>query len=218
MNKKRGFTVAAFLLLSMGMVHADSLDTLAQFLKSTRSLRADFVQVVAAPAKEGRPAKPKTSSGVFAFIRPSVFRFDYSKPYVQNIVADGQQLWLFDADLNQVTVRNQAQTLGSTPAALIASAQDLASLGKEFNLKAAPSEEGIDWVLATPKTKDTSLQTIRIGLRPEAGQVVLSQLDITDAFGNRSLIRFERIELNPSNLSLKQFVFVPPKGADVVRP
>ena len=218
MNKKLGFTFAAFLLLSMGLVHADSLDTLAQFLKSTRSLRADFVQVVAAPAKEGRPAKPKTSSGVFAFIRPSVFRFDYSKPYVQNIVADGQQLWLFDADLNQVTVRNQAQTLGSTPAALIASAQDLASLGKDFNLKAVPSEEGMDWVLATPKTQDTSLQTIRIGLRPDPGQVVLSQLDITDAFGNRSLIRFERVELNPSNLTLKQFNFVPPKGADVVRP
>jgi outer membrane lipoprotein carrier protein len=218
MNKKLRCTVAALLLLSMGLVHADSLDTLAQFLKSTRSLRADFVQVVAAPAKEGRPAKPKTSSGVFAFIRPSVFRFDYSKPYVQNIVADGQQLWLFDADLNQVTVRNQAQTLGSTPAALIASAQDLASLGKDFNLKAAPSQEGLDWVLATPKTQDTSLQTIRIGLRPDAGQVLLSQLDITDAFGNRSVIRFERVELNPSNLTLKQFIFVPPKGADVVRP
>jgi outer membrane lipoprotein carrier protein len=101
---------------------------------------------------------------------------------------------------------------------LIASAQDLASLGKEFTLKAAPSEEGLDWVLATPKTKDTSLQNVRIGLRPEAGQVVLSQLDITDAFGNRSLIRFERIELNPGNLTLTQFVFVPPKGADVVRP
>jgi len=218
MNKQRGFTVAALFLLSMGLVHADSLDTLAQFLKSTRSLRADFVQVVAAPAKEGRPAKPKTSSGVFAFIRPSVFRFDYSKPYVQNIVADGQQLWLFDADLNQVTVRNQAQTLGSTPAALIASAQDLGSLGKDFNLKAAPSEEGLDWVLATPKNQDTSLQTIRIGLRPDAGQVLLSQLDITDAFGNRSVIRFERVELNPSNLTLKQFSFVPPKGADLVRP
>ena len=75
------------------------------------------MQVVTAPAKEGRPLKPKTSSGQFSpFMRPSVFRFDYSKPFVQNIVADGQQLWLFDTDLNQVTVRNQAQTLGSTPA------------------------------------------------------------------------------------------------------
>lgn len=206
-------------LLCLGFsAHADSLDSLSQFLKQTRSLRADFVQVVTAPAKEGRPAKPKTSSGSFAFVRPTVFRFDYSKPYVQNIVADGHSLWLFDADLNQVTVRNQAQALGSSPATLIASANDLATLGKEFDLKAAPAEDGLEWVTATPKQKDASLQKVRIGLRLDAGQVVLSQLDIVDAFGTRSQMRFERVELNPSHLSLSQFSFVPPKGADVVRP
>ncbi len=197
---------------------ADSLDSLSQFLKQTRSLRADFVQVVTTPAKEGRPAKPKSSSGSFAFVRPTVFRFDYSKPYVQNIVADGHSLWLFDADLNQVTVRNQAQALGSSPATLIASANDIATLGKEFDLKAAPAEDGLEWVIATPKQKDGSLQKVRIGLRPEAGQVVLSQLDIVDAFGTRSQMRFERVEVNPSNLGIAQFSFVPPKGADVVRP
>ena len=218
MKKMQRIVVVLLMLMNVGAVCADSLDSLAQFLKTTRSLRADFVQVVSAPAKEGRPAKPKTSSGMFAFIRPSVFRFDYSKPYTQNIVADGQQLWLFDADLNQVTVRNQAQTLGSTPAALIASAQDLVTLGKEFTLKAAPSEDGIEWVVATPKMKDSSLQTVRIGLRTDAAQVLLSYLDIVDAFGNRSQIRFERTEVNPSNLTSAQFNFVPPKGADVVRP
>lgn len=197
---------------------ADSLDSLAQFLKQTRSLRANFVQVVAAPAKEGRPAKPKTSSGSFAFVRPSVFRFDYSKPFVQNIVADGKNLWLFDADLNQVTVRSQAQALGSTPATLIASANDLASLGKEFELQAAPSEAGVDWVVAKPKLKDSSLQQVRIGLRQEAGQVVLAHLDIVDAFGTRSQMRFEQVEVNPAQLTTSQFTFVPPKGADVVRP
>ena len=206
------------LLCLSGAAQADSLDSLSQFLKQTRSLRADFVQVVTAPAKEGRPAKPKTSLGTFAFVRPTVFRFDYSKPYVQNIVADGHSLWLFDADLNQVTVRNQAQALGSSPATLIASANDLATLGKEFDLKAAPAEDGVEWVIATPKQKDASLQKVRIGLRPEAGQVVLSHLDIVDAFGTRSQMRFERVELNPSHLSVSQFSFVPPKGADVVRP
>ena len=213
----RLFLSTAFCFIA-GMAHADSMDSLAQFLKTTRSWRADFVQVVTAPAKEGKPLRPKTSSGVFAFIRPSVFRFDYSKPYVQNIVADGQQLWLFDTDLNQVTVRNQAQTLGSTPAALIASAQDIASLSKEFALKAVPSEEGLDWVVATPKIKDAGLQSVRIGLRMDAGQAVLSQLDIVDAFGNRSQIRFNRVEVNPANLTMPSFSFVPPKGVDVVRP
>jgi outer membrane lipoprotein carrier protein len=198
--------------------HADSLDSLALFLKQTRSMRADFVQVVAAPAKEGRPSKLKTSSGSFAFVRPSVFRFDYNKPFVQNIVADGKNLWLFDADLNQVTVRNQAQALGSTPASLIASANDLASLGKEFDLQAAPSEAGVDWVVAKPKVKDSSLQQVRIGLRSEDGQMVLAHLDIVDAFGTRSQIRFDKVDVNPSQLTASQFNFVPPKGADVVRP
>jgi outer membrane lipoprotein carrier protein len=197
---------------------ADSLDSLAQFLKQTRSMRADFVQVVAAPAKEGRPSKPKTSSGSFAFVRPSVFRFDYNKPFVQNIVADGKNLWLFDADLNQVTVRNQAQALGSTPASLIASASDLATLGKEFELLAAPSEAGVDWVVAKPKVKDSSLQQVRIGLRSEDGQMVLAHLDIVDAFGTRSQMRFDKVQVNPSQLTASQFNFVPPKGADVVRP
>lgn len=210
--------LVAFLVMLGLSAQADSLDSLAQFLRQTKSLRADFVQVVTAPAKEGRPTKPKTSSGSFAFVRPSVFRFDYSKPYVQNIVADGRSLWLYDADLNQVTVRSQAQALGSSPATLIASANDLETLRKEFELKAAPVEEGLEWVVATPKQKDASLQKVRIGLRPEAGQVVLAQLDIEDAFGTRSLMRFERVELNPGNLGVAQFSFVPPKGADVVRP
>lgn len=201
-----------------GVAQADSLDSLSLFLKQTKSLRADFVQVVTAPAKEGRPAKPKTSSGSFAFVRPTVFRFDYRKPYVQNIVADGQNLWLFDADLNQVTVRNQNQALGNSPATLIASANDLATLSQEFELKAAPSEGGLEWVVAKPKIKDSNLQQVRIGLRPESGQVVLSQLDIIDAFGTRSQMRFERVEVNPGHLAVSQFSFVPPKGADVVRP
>jgi outer membrane lipoprotein carrier protein len=212
---------AATLWLGLCLVfgaQADSLDSLAQFLKQTRSMRADFVQVVAPPAKEGRPSKPKTSSGSFAFVRPSVFRFDYNKPFVQNIVADGKNLWLFDADLNQVTVRNQAQALGSTPASLIASASDLATLGKEFELLAAPSEAGVDWVVAKPKVKDSSLQQVRIGLRSEDGQMVLAHLDIVDAFGTRSQMRFDKVDVNPSQLTASQFNFVPPKGADVVRP
>jgi outer membrane lipoprotein carrier protein len=212
---------AATLWLGLCLVfgaQADSLDSLAQFLKQTRSMRADFVQVVAAPAKEGRPSKPKTSSGSFAFVRPSVFRFDYNKPFVQNIVADGKNLWLYDFDLNQVTVRSQAQALGSTPASLIASASDLATLGKEFELLAAPSEAGVDWVVAKPKMKDSSLQQVRIGLRQEDGHMVLAHLDIVDAFGTRSQMRFDKVQVNPSQLTASQFNFVPPKGADVVRP
>jgi outer membrane lipoprotein carrier protein len=108
--------------------------------------------------------------------------------------------------------------LGSTPASLIASASDLATLGKEFELLAAPSEAGVDWVVAKPKVKDSSLQQVRIGLRSEDGQMVLAHLDIVDAFGTRSQMRFDKVQVNPSQLTASQFNFVPPKGADVVRP
>ena len=199
-------------------VHADSLDSLAKFLSTTRSMRADFSQTVTTPSKDSRPAKIKVSNGSFAFIRPTVFRFDYAKPFLQNIVADGKHLWLYDADLNQVTQRNQAQALGSTPASLIASATNLSTLEKEFDLQAEANAEGLQWISAAPKSQEGSVQKIRIGMRVQGEQVTLSQLDIHDSFGTRSLIKFERTDINPKYLTLAQFSFVPPKGADLIKP
>jgi len=198
--------------------HADSISSLSLFLKNAHSMRAEFVQSVTTPAKENRPSKTKTSSGTFAFVRPTAFRFDYAKPFVQNIIADGQHLWLYDVDLNQVTQRLQAQALSTTPASLIASASDVATLEKEFVLQAQPEAEGLQWIAAIPKTQDGSLQRVRIGLRLDGEQVQLAQLDILDAFGTRSLIKFERTEINPKNLTLAQFNFVPPKGVDLIKP
>jgi len=213
---RKFFGFATLLCCTVAM--ADSVDSLSLFLKSTRSMRADFVQTVISPAKENRPAKTKISSGTFAFVRPTVFRFDYAKPFVQNIVADGQYVWLYDADLNQVTQRNQSQALATTPASLIASANDVSSLQKEFVLLAQPDAEGLQWVSATPHSSDSSLQRVRIGLRVKGGSVQLVQLDILDVFGTRSLIKFERTDINPKQLTLAQFKFVPPKGADVIQP
>ena len=107
--------------------HAAGLESLASFVKNAASGRAEFTQVVTSPAREGRPARARNSSGTFEFQRPGHFRFDYAKPFSQTIVADGKTLWLYDADLNQVTVRAQAGALGATPAALIAAAPDLGS-------------------------------------------------------------------------------------------
>ena len=210
------FTAVASSLCTLA--RADSLESLAKFLSTTRSMRAEFTQTVTTPSKDSRPAKIKISNGSFSFIRPTVFRFDYAKPFLQNIVADGKHLWLYDADMNQVTQRNQSQALGSTPASLIASATDLATLQKEFDLQAEANAEGLQWISATPKTQDGSLQKIRIGMRVQSEQVMLSQLEILDAFGTRSLIKFERSDINPKSLTLAQFSFVPPKGADLIKP
>jgi outer membrane lipoprotein carrier protein len=203
-----------------GLVSAGGLESLEFFVKTVKTGRADFTQVVTAPAKDGQAPRVKTSSGTFEFSRPNRFKFIYKKPFEQSIVADGQTLWLFDADLNQVTARKQALTLGSTPAALIAAAPDLRALQADFTLADAPDQDGLQWVAATPKSKDGQLQTVRVGFKvgdpteKQAGG--LAALEILDSFGQRSLLTFNRFEVNPA-LPGNSFHFKPPVGADVIR-
>ena len=206
-------------MFGVGAALASSLDTLDAFLKSTKSGRSDFTQVVTSPVKAGQTvARSKTSTGQFSFVRPTRFRFDYIKPFPQVIVADGQTLWLYDADLEQVTARKQRQALGSTPAALVATAVDVASLQKEFNLDAQTDADGLQWVQANPKNRESTIQSVRLGLRVAGTQVSLGKLEIVDAMGQRSVLTFERFEVNPANLSAAQFNFATPKGVSVIRP
>ncbi len=200
---------------------AGGLNLLEEFLKSTRSGRAEFSQVVTSPPKtEGTDkavAKVKNSSGIFEFVRPNRFKFLYKKPFEQTIVADGTTLWLYDVDLNQVTARKQAQALGSTPAALIATASNLKALEAEFNLQDAPEANGLHWVVATPKAKEGQLQSIRVGFKTTADKgVALSAMEILDSFGQRSVLSFSKVELNPA-FGAEAFNFKPPAGADVIR-
>ena len=204
--KRFGLTVA--LMLGMGLAasvaRADAVDTLRDFAREVKTGRANFTQTVSSPDGD----RKKTSSGEFAFARPDRFRFEYRQPFEQQIVADGRKLWLYDVDLNQVTVRAMSQALSATPAALLAGA----AMDKDFVLSAAASQEGIDWVLAVPRIKDgASVQTLRIGFRGKA----LAALEIVDVFGQRSLLQFSAVEANP-RLAEEVFRFVPPKGADVI--
>jgi outer membrane lipoprotein carrier protein len=201
-----------FLLACALSARASGLDSLEQFVKSARSGRAEFTQVVTGPAKEGQAARSKTSSGTFEFVRPNRFRFNYKKPFEQTIVADGQTLWLYDADLRQVTSRQQAQVLGSTPAALIAAAPDLAALRKDFNLETAGEKDGLQWVQATPKAKEGQVHSVRIGFRGDN----LASLDILDGFGQRSVMTFSKMELN-TPVAPETFNFKVPQGADLVK-
>jgi outer membrane lipoprotein carrier protein len=213
------FNLLIIAALSVGVACASSLDTLDAFLKSTKSGRADFTQVVTSPAKAGQTTlRSKTSTGQFSFVRPTRFRFDYVKPFPQVIVADGQTLWLYDADLEQVTARKQAQALGSTPAALVATAADLGALQKEFTLEAQTDADGLQWVQAMPKNRESTIQSVRMGLRTDGTQVSLVKLEIFDAMGQRSVLTFDRFEVNPSNLGATQFNFAVPKGVNVIRP
>ena len=199
-----------------GNTWANGLESLENFVKTVKSGRADFTQVVTAPAKDGQAARSKTSTGSFEFQRPSRFKFVYKKPFAQSIVADGQTLWMYDVDLNQVTARAQSQVLGSTPAALIAAAPDLRALQADFELQAAPDKDGLQWVAATPRAKDGQLQSVRIGFKAGDKAGELAALEIIDSFGQRSVLTFSRFESNPA-LPAETFQFKPPAGADVVR-
>lgn len=191
-------------LLGAGLpVHADAVDALKDFVRDVKSGRAQFTQTVTSP--DG--ARKKTSGGSFEFARPNRFRFSYTQPYEQLIVGDGQKVWIFDADLNQASSRKFSQALGNTPAALLAGG----TLEKDFDLNPEPSKDGLDWVLATPKTKDSSFQSMRVGFKGKD----LSTVDILDSFGQRSVLQFKGFVANPS-LASDRFQFKTPPGADVI--
>ena len=208
----RKVILGALVALAACAASASGLDSLESFIKNAKSGRATFTQVITAPQREGQPARARNSSGSFEFARPNKFRFDYKKPFEQVIVADGQTLWLYDTDLNQVTARKQEAVLGSTPAAVIASAPDIATLKKDFDLQAAPDKDGLQWVLATPKNKEGQLHSMSLGFRGND----LARLDILDGFGQRSQITFDKMELN-AQVPAERFQFKPPPGAAVVK-
>lgn len=203
---------ATFFATFSSVACASGLDSLEAFVKSAKTGRAEFSQVVTAPAKEGQAARSKTSSGTFEFSRPSRFKFVYRKPFEQTIVADGQTLWLYDVDLNQVTARKQSAVLASSPAALIASAANIQALQADFTLTAAPEKDGMEWVLASPKAKDGMLQAVRVGFKGQE----LAALEIVDSFGQRSVMSFTGLRVN-TPLEPATFQFKPPAGADLIQ-
>jgi outer membrane lipoprotein carrier protein len=196
--------LAGLLLLVAGMAHAAATDALRAFVRDAQSGSAAFTQTVTAP--DGK--KTKTSSGTFAFQRPNRFRFVYTKPFEQTIVGDGEKVWIHDPDLNQVSSRPMSAALGTTPAALLTGG----ALERDFDLQPLPDRDGLQWVKATPKAKEgNTFQSLQVGFRDSA----LAAIDLTDAFGQRSLLRFAELKTN-ATLPPDTFRFTPPPGADVV--
>ena len=205
------------LLCSPWMAHAQGLELLSLFMKQVSSGRATFTQVVTSPSKAGQPPRQKTSSGALEFHRPGQFRFVYKKPFAQTLLADGQNFWLHDVELNQITVRKQNQVLGSTPMALLTSAADVKALEADFQLRSEPGRDGLEWVRATPKAQDGQIQSLLAGLRKTDKGVELVTIDVQDSLGQRSVLTLSGLELNPT-LPADTFVFRVPAGVEVIRP
>ncbi len=191
------------LLCAALAAQADAVDTLRDFVRDVKSGRSAFSQTVT--STDG--ARKKTSSGQFEFLRPGRFRFSYTKPFEQLVVADGVKVWIYDADLNQASSRKLAQALGATPAALLTGA----SLDSDFVLTPQPAKDGLEWALATPKAKDGPFQSMRVGFKGRD----LAAVEIVDSFGQRSLLQFSRFDANVA-LDAARFNYTPPAGADVI--
>jgi outer membrane lipoprotein carrier protein len=192
------------LLLLPPLAGAAGVERFQAYLRSTQTASADFEQQVFDREKR----LVQRSRGSFTLQRPGRFRWSYAQPYAQLIVGDGKRVWIYDEDLNQVTVRAMAKALGSTPAALLAGAADVE---RAFELSDAGVRDGLEWVEAMPREREAGFERIRLGL----GTVGVQAMELTDHFGQTTLLRFSNIARNP-RVDPDAFRFVPPKGADVL--
>lgn len=199
----RRWMLALLLGVTSMAAQADAVQALRDFVQRTQAGEAEFRQTVTSP--DG--AKVRRSSGRFAFMRPNRFRFDYEKPFLQHIVADGERVWVHDPDLEQVTVRSSPQALGETPAALLAGA----SIDEGFALQAQPDRDGMRWARATPRTAGGGFQWMQIGFAGKLPAVI----EVLDAFGQRTELHFADFRELPA-LAPERFRFSPPPGAAVL--
>jgi outer membrane lipoprotein carrier protein len=192
------------LFLAVQTASADGMSSVKSFYEQTKSVRANFHQVVT--DKQGR--KVQEVDGEMQLLRPNKFRWDYHKPYEQQIISDGKQVWLYDIELAQVTVRALSQSIGSSPAALLAGG---AAIDKTFKLINAPGKDTLEWVNAIPKDKESGFDMILMGFNANK----IQELSLVDSFGHTTKIVFTQVEVNPA-LEDKNFLFKAPKGVDVV--
>ena len=202
----RSFTGFLILFSSLfsHLAIADGVTSLRDFFNNTSTMRAQFRQVV----NDNKGRKVQEVEGTMQLQRPNKFRWDYKKPYEQQIVSDGKQVFLFDTELQQVTIRDLSKTLGSSPAAMLAGGD---AVEKSFTLKNAARKDGLIWVLAIPKDKESGFERVLLGFK--AGK--LRKMELYDSFNHTTNITFNEVERNPV-LQDSTFLFTPPKGVDVV--
>lgn len=204
------FSLLCSLGMSLTSVHAASgLFLLKNFITETRTLTAQFEQHVS--NKQGQSIQ--NSTGKLSLFRPNLFRWDVAPPNTQHIVGDGQRVWVYDPDLNQVTVKKLSDALGQTPASFLAGEADLE---KKFNFVELGENKGLIWLEATPRGQEKQFEKIRLGFKmSSAKQAQLAAMLIEDAFGQKTQILFHHMQQNPK-IDQTQFKFNPPKGADIL--
>ena len=207
---KRRRALAAFLGLAFAVAAVaqnnapSGLESLERFFNEVERYTAQFTQVV---VDEGGEVIQE-SKGRLWIERPNKFRWNYEAPYKQQIISDGERLWVYDEDLRQVTVRPLKEGLLETPAALLAGK---GRLEQRFNVKDAGTTDGLAWVELTPKGRDGGFEKVRLGFRDDQ----LRMFELVDGLGQTTRYTLHSaLENNPIDPS--RFTFTPPPGVDVV--
>ena len=200
----RRILVAFLLLCAAVSAHADGVGDLEAFYNNVDSLSAQFEQ----EQKDDSGQTLQQASGTFLLSRPDRFRWEYTAPYKQVIVSDGETFRFYDVDLAQVTIRSIDATLQATPALLLTGG---AALEDAFNIASAGQRDGMSWVRLTPRADDTDFQEVRLGLKNQ----VPSVMELDDNLGQTTHIRFSDIELNPK-LDASRFTLDIPDDVEVV--
>lgn len=177
---------------------------LDRFLKGLQSMEAPFAQSLVDPNQN----VIEESEGRMYLSRPDRFRIEYVKPYEQLYVADGKRVWMYDKDLEQVTVRKQEMTLGNTPALLLSST---VPLEKSFRIEELGKHEGFVWLKLYPLKADSSFEYVRIAMEGDT----LRAMEMVDGFAQTTRLYFKKVERNPK-IGEDKFRFTPPPGVDVI--
>lgn len=196
--------LSAALLLASNLVIAGAREDLASFTKGLKGLDGQFSQQVF----DVRGKQKEASSGRVAVAAPRLFRWEYTKPYAQLVVADGKTVWVVDPDLEQATRRPQGPEEANSPLAILL---EPARLDRDFVVKDGGARDGVAWLDVAPRSADAGFKTARLGF---AGKQ-LARLEYVDALGQRTAITFSGWKRNPA-FAKSTFSYVPGKGVDVI--
>ena len=177
---------------------------LNRFFSELKTMEARFVQTLL----DKKHTILEESDGLLWVSRPGRFRLEYYKPYEQEYVADGEKVWVYDKDLEQITVRDQQEMLGNTPAMLLSGAEPVQ---KKFHLKELGHHEGFDWLELKPRNKDSNFESIRLAMEGD----IVRAMEMHDALGQTTRLYFHEVRRNPP-IAAERFRFEPPEGVDVI--
>jgi len=204
---RRTFTaslLAGLALLRVPACFASPTTEVEKYLNGLASWTADFKQTI----DDGHGKVVRSAAGKLSLQKPGKFRWDYSEPSEQLILADGKQIWFYDKDLQQANVRDRDASLANTPAVLLSGG---ASLSSQFDVTALPPTEGLEWYQLVPKNPDTDFQLVRIGFR----QGELATMFLADKLNQVTQLTFSNPKRN-AKFAPDLFTFVPPPGVDVI--